>query len=96
MWRGWLDFVREKGGCRGRELHWDAGEGGAAEGGYDAQTRTRAEAEAREMIERIRAQYLPNLAPFDEGEDSDSDSDSDSNSDWADPREWPAREAEMI
>ena len=84
MWRGWLNFVHEKGGCCGRELDWDAAEAVAAEGGYDVQARVRAEADAREMIERIRAQYLPNLEPFGEAEGGEE----------TDPREWPGREAE--
>ncbi|KIP01837.1 hypothetical protein PHLGIDRAFT_112706 [Phlebiopsis gigantea 11061_1 CR5-6] len=88
MWRGWLNFVREKGGCCGRELDWDAAEAITAAGGYDVERRVRAEADAQEMIERIRAQYLPNLAPFvEDGGESEEGSD-------ADPREWPGREAE--
>ena len=84
MWRGWLDFVRAKGGCRGHELDWDADGADAPEGGYDVQTRVRAEAAAREMIERIRAQWLPNLEPFEDDDDEGE----------VDQREWPGREAE--
>lgn len=82
MWRGWLDFVREKGGCCGRELDWGVNETFGE--GYDVQTRTRAEGEAREMIERMRAQHLSNLEPFEEDEDGSE----------LDPREYPGREAD--
>ena len=82
MWRGWLNFVHEKGGCRGRELDWDAAEP-LADGGYDEQTRGRATAKVREMIERIKAQSLSNMEPFDDDDNSEED-----------PREYTGREAD--
>lgn len=73
--------MQQKGGCRGKEFNWDATEP-LADGGYDQQTRTQAEADVQEMIQRLRAQSLSNMEPF-----LDDDSDED-------PREYPGREAD--
>ena len=85
MWREWLNFVHEKGGWRGKELDWNPEEPLAADG-YDAGVRNQAEAEALEMIERIRARVLHNFEPFDSDDSDDEDSQ-------ADPREYAGREA---
>ena len=75
--------MHEKGGWRGKEINWDSSEP-LADRGYDEQTRAKAEGEAREMIERIKAQTLSNMEPF-----SYNDDDSDE-----DPREYAGREAD--
>jgi helicase MOV-10 len=85
MWREWLNFVHEKGGWRGREINWNP-EDPLVAGGYDEGIRTQAEADAREMIQRIRAQYLHNFEPFDEEDDDDDDG--------QDVREYPGRDVD--
>lgn len=57
MWRAWLTYVYTKGGWRGKEIHWDPEEP-LESSGYDERTRTKAEAEADEMIARIKSQIL--------------------------------------
>lgn len=84
MWREWLNFVHQKGGCRGKELDWDPTDP-VNEDAYDAETRTKAEAEAHEMIQRMRAQYLHNYEPPEEEDEEESE---------RDPREFPGREVD--
>lgn len=76
MWRGWLNYVYQRGGWRGKEISWDPEEA-LEDGGYDEKTRTRAEAEAEEMIQRIRSQIMSNdawaLWQASSGDDEDED-----------------------
>ncbi|KIP11927.1 hypothetical protein PHLGIDRAFT_124574 [Phlebiopsis gigantea 11061_1 CR5-6] len=64
LWQGWLTLVHEKGGCRGHEPDWNAMKPAAAEGGSSVAAREKGD--AQDMIERIRAQLFPNLAPLGE------------------------------
>ena len=83
MWRAWLNYVHLKGGCRGKEINWDPEEPLVAEG-YDERTRTQAEQEAQDMIQRIRAQIMSSDAwALWDGADSDDEDDVDTAQEYA-------------
>ncbi|THG94461.1 hypothetical protein EW026_g7015 [Hermanssonia centrifuga] len=88
MWRSWLNYVHQKGGWRGKELNWDPLEPLESEG-YDRRTRDKAQAEAAEMMQRIRSHVLENLEPWAFGDDDTIEANGESNA-----REFQGREAD--
>lgn len=79
MWRAWLNFVRTNRGWHGVQLKWSAEDSLAGES-YAAEVRQKAEAEAREMIQRLQS-CITNDFPLPEDEEGSDDG--------VDTREYP-------
>ncbi|KAJ3556290.1 hypothetical protein NM688_g2107 [Phlebia brevispora] len=77
MWRTWLNYVHQKGGCRGKEITWQPEEP-VQDGGYDEKVREKAQAEIQEIMERIRSKIMSSDSwALWEDEDSGSDDEED-------------------
>jgi helicase MOV-10 len=78
VWRAFLNFIHLGGGWKGKKIDWDPNEPIVGHG-YDRGRREKAQGEAAEMMERIRAQIFTTTEdwaiPGGENEDEDDGED---------------------
>jgi hypothetical protein len=58
VWRGFLNYVHQEGGWKGKKPDWDTSAPVDVGNRYDAQRRAQANAETEEMIQRIRSMIV--------------------------------------
>jgi len=72
LWRGFLNYIHNRGGWRGRQIDWDPQEPIWLDGEYAAQRKNQAQAETEDTITRLRAMiqetHVDDGLEFDEGD----------------------------
>jgi helicase MOV-10 len=73
-WRGFLNYVYEKGGWRGKAIGWNP-KAPLKDGGYDWEMQAEAHAQTQEMLQRLKSVILTELDPVVDPEDVGGGSD---------------------
>ncbi|KDR68378.1 hypothetical protein GALMADRAFT_257029 [Galerina marginata CBS 339.88] len=71
LWRGFLNFVHTRGGWKGKQIDWDPQDPVLATEEFGVERRSRAEADAEEMLARLKATIIQ--AHADDGFEFDDD-----------------------
>ena len=77
LWRELLNYIHINGGWKGKQLDWNPEEAVSAEARFAEDRRTKAEREAEETIQRLRAMIVQRHEDSDLEIDFDDDDDDD-------------------